>query len=81
MPRSRTLNLNMKKYGHGNFKYPLDKMKIEEDDTCRLYLDKDETLVYIVYECPALASIRPWGSMSWPNAANYYRLLDKKEGR
>lgn len=44
--------------GHGNFMYHLKKMRLVEDDTCRLCLEEVETATHIVCECPALSRRR-----------------------
>jgi len=43
---------------HDGLRYHLSKMKIIQEDTCRLCMEEVETAAYIVCSCPELASIR-----------------------
>jgi len=44
--------------GHGNFRLHLKKLKLVEEEDCRLCLEEQETAVHILCNCPALASTR-----------------------
>lgn len=46
--------------GYGNFKNHPTKIKIEDADICRLYLEEVVTVEHIVSDYPALGIIRPW---------------------